>query len=79
MTGWSYYWLLWVFGGFLIPEIIALIRKQTGDTLSEQIWAWLRVTPGKTPMKTALSSWRSFVMACGLVWLAGHFLFGWWT
>jgi hypothetical protein len=76
---WGWYWF-GVFGvlGFVIPETIALIRKQPHDTLSEQIWAWLKIEPGITPMKAALMSWRSFLVGSVLVWLFGHFLFGWW-
>ena len=63
----------------LVAEIIALIRKQPHDTLSEQIWAWLQVEPGMTQMSNALQSWRSFVVGAFMIWLMCHFLFGWWT
>jgi len=75
---WAIGWI--VLGALaLIAEIIALIRKQPNDTLSEQVWAWLRVDPGTTTMVNALQSWRSFVVGALLLWLMGHFLFGWWT
>jgi hypothetical protein len=70
---WHAYWLFWLFGmvvtGFLIPEINAILNKQKGDTLSENIRLWLKTdTPGGG------ASW--LVVATGLftlvVWLTGH-------
>lgn len=78
MSNWTIFWLtLGVIAG--TGEGIALYRTAPGDTLSEQIWHWLKVTPGKTPLPGVLISWRSFALGGFLVWLIGHFLFGWWT
>lgn len=70
---WSIYWLLWLFGmvitGFVLPELHALLNKQQGDTLSENIRLWLKTdTPGGG------ASWLAVVsLLFGLVvWLAGH-------
>ena len=72
---WSAYWLFWLFGmvitGFVIPELDAILNKQDGDTLSENIRLWLHTdTPGGG------ASWLAVVsMLFGLVvWLAGHIL-----
>lgn len=77
MTAWARFWLS-IGAVAVAAELVALIRKQPGDTLSEQVWAWLHVTPGKTPMRAALLSWRSFVVAAFLLWLVAHFVLGWW-
>lgn len=76
MTAWALFWLSLgaiAAGG----EGVALFRTAPGDTLSEQVWAWLRVKPGRAP--APLRSWRAFTVGASLVWLFGHFLFGWWT
>lgn len=78
MTSWAIFWLslgVVALGG----EGYALFRKAPGDTLSEQIWNWLKVVPGDTHAKAALQSWRSVAVGGTLIWLFGHFLFGWWT
>lgn len=78
MSGWHVFWLVW--GGiFVVGEGIALYRTQPGDTLSEMVWSWLRVTPGRTPLSSPLARWPSYVVGALLVWLLGHFLLGWWT
>jgi len=76
MSGWLIYWLLWGLM-FAVGEGIALKRTEKGDTLSEQIWAWLKVTPGKTPASSALFRFPSAVVGATLIWLFFHFLFGW--
>jgi len=35
---WSAYWGLWLFGGFGIPEAIALASGHPENTLSYQVW-----------------------------------------
>jgi hypothetical protein len=77
-VGWLIFWVAWA-AVFIVGEGIALARTAKGDTASEQIWAWLKVTPGKTPASAALYRWPSYLVGALLVWLAGHFLFGWWT
>lgn len=75
-------WLIiWLSVGVvtLCFEGYAIASKVVGDTLSEQVWKWLKVVPGVSTPKQALISWRSFVVGAGLIWLFGHFLFGWWT
>lgn len=58
----------------VIIETVALLNKKKDDTLSEHVWNWLKVT-NKTAKFTA---WRFFVLAF-MVWLTGHFIFGWWA
>lgn len=50
MSSWTWYWIVWLVLGFVVPEGIALVNKSTGDTLSENVWAWLRgkQKPGAT-------------------------------
>lgn len=78
MNGWLVFWLAWC-GVFVVGEGIALARTQRGDTLSETVWRWLHVTPGKTKASAALTRFPTYVVGALLVWLFGHFLFGWWT
>lgn len=75
MTGWTWFWL--TLGAVAATgEGIALARAP-GGTLSEQMWHWLKVTPGKTSARAALQSWRALAVGGFLVWLLLHFLFGW--
>lgn len=70
MTVWEGYWLLWfvaVVVTFAIPETIAIIRKERGDTLSEQVWALLK-TSWRVPLTITL------IGGCG--WLLLHMLGG---
>jgi hypothetical protein len=78
VSAWTAFWLT-LLGIGVLGEAVALWRTVPGDTLSEQVWHWLHVTPGKTPSRAVLLSWRSFALAGLLVWLLGHFLLGWWT
>jgi hypothetical protein len=78
MSIWTAVWIAWL-AVFVVVEGWALARKAPGDTLSEQVWHWLHVTPGQTPSRAVLLSWRSFALAGLLLWLVGHFLLGWWT
>lgn len=75
---WSAYWLFWVFGmvltGFLVPEVNAILNKQQGDTLSENIRLWLHTdTPGGGA--SWLVVWTTLLGV--LVWLLGHIM-RWW-
>jgi hypothetical protein len=66
------YWIAWALLGFGIPEVIALVRKDRGDTLSENVWKWFGIRKGK-------GRWvwpRRGVLAIGMLWLTIHFLTG---
>jgi hypothetical protein len=78
VSAWTWFWLAWG-GVFLVGEGVALARNAAGDTLSEQVWRWLRVTPGKVKVSSALVRFPSYIVGAVLVWLFGHFLWGWWT
>ncbi len=78
MNGWLIFWLAWG-AVFVVGESIALARTASGDTLSEQVWRWLKVTPGKTPASSALLRWPTYAVAGLLVWLTLHLTLGWWT
>lgn len=73
------YWLTWilglVLGGFAIPETYAIISKQDGDTLSENIRRWLHTdTPGGG--WTWLGVWTTLLLVW--LWLLGHIM-EWWS
>lgn len=57
-------------------ELIALRRRQPGDTLSEHVW---RVTRVADPRPTAPVWILRAAVVLVLLWLAGHFAMGWWT
>lgn len=68
MTGWQWYWLAWILGGFAVPETIALIRNSKG-TLSDTVWEWFGVMKG-----VPISQWsvQHFALLAFLIWLLGH-------
>lgn len=68
-TGWTLWWVGWVAAG-VIAELVALISKQHGDTLSEQVWA-LREMPG-------VFSLLMFMLSGFFLWLIYHFVFEGW-
>lgn len=74
---WSSYWLAFLVTalvGFAIPEAVAITRKQSGDTLSENIRRWLRTdTPGGG--LSWLAVWTTLLAV--VVWLGGHILEIW--
>jgi len=78
VNGWAWFWIAFTAVG-IGAELIALLRHPRGDTASEQVWGWLHVTPGKTTIRTAIMSWRTFAVAAVLLWLLFHFTLGWWT
>ncbi|MEK9736188.1 MAG: hypothetical protein VW362_07035 [Candidatus Nanopelagicales bacterium] len=55
-------WVLWI-SAFIVIEGVALIRKERGDTLSEQVWFALKKAP---------VLW--WVGAGFMLWVTGHFL-----
>ena len=74
MSGWSWYWLLWLVGGFAVPETVALVRNPR-DTLSDTVWGWFGVMRGQP-----ISSWsvEHYVLLAFVIWLAGHIAFRIW-
>jgi hypothetical protein len=77
------YWLWWFIItfplGFLIPEVVALVRGRVDDTLSGAIWKLEDLTPGQP-----ISHWSAFhllfigMLALLFLWLLFHFALGWW-
>lgn len=69
---------IWITLGAIggITEIIALLRKARGDTLSEHIWAWWHV---RDPRPTPLVVVGRIILLTIMIWLTGHLAFGWWT
>jgi hypothetical protein len=72
---WRWYWAFVIVGLIGVPEVIALIRSRRGDTLSEAIWYWCKVTPGRT-----VWTWNAvhILAAAFLVWLVVHLMTGYW-
>jgi len=60
---WARYWIVWLLGGFLIPELWALIGTRRGDTLSESIWTMTSRWP-----------WTKLPLGGLLAWLLHHLL-----
>ena len=80
ITGWGWYWIIWFFGGFGIPEAIGLIVN-TQDTLSWQFWGLEQIN-FRHPFDFA--EWTPVHWVLGLVilgfvlWLGAHLVFGIW-
>jgi hypothetical protein len=72
---WHVWWLLFTLTGLSV-ETVALLRTQTGDTASEWVWAYLKVTPGKTTVSAALARFATYPVLAAGVWLTVHFAFG---
>lgn len=73
LTIYTWLWLAWGLV-FLLIEGRALTNKQADDTLSEHVWKWFTVRG-----KNARWTFQRFFLAAFMVWLSGHFIFGWWA
>jgi hypothetical protein len=62
-------WLLWI-AMFAAIEFTALGSGRPQDTLSEFVW---RIEQLGTPFTFA-----RYLVAALCIWLAGHFILGWW-
>jgi len=75
-------WLIWFllsFGSFLVFEISALVRKRDDLTLSFAIWRMEHLRSGEPVWQWNFAHFvfiGLFLLA--MVWLFGHFGFGWW-
>lgn len=76
MKPWSWYWALWLVVGFGVPECIALLNKDYGDTLSDTVWSWFGVFRDQAPWHWGV---LHFLLAAFMVWLTCHFVFRIWT
>lgn len=74
MTGWQWYWLAWLLGGFAVPETYALFTDSR-RTLSETAWSWFGVMKGQP-----IGQWnvQHYALLAFLIWLAGHLAFRIW-
>jgi hypothetical protein len=68
-------WLLWL-AAFLALEGSALFNHISGDTLSENTWAWFHVFD---PHPGLLLGTLRVLLGLFLLWLAFHLTFGWFT
>lgn len=71
-----WYWAAWILVGFLAPEMWALLSGRPENTLSDTVWHWCDVTPGKTVWTWSI---LHLLLAFFLVWLFGHMVFRWWA
>lgn len=72
------YTIIWCVLGAVggVTELVALLNRRDGDTLSEHVWRVTRVDDRRpTPVVWVLRG----VVATIMLWLAGHFALGWWT
>ena len=78
MNGWSWYWLAWVFGGFLAPELWALYTAPR-DTLSENVWILEKLNlqyPFDFAMWTDVHWAVALIVWLLFLWLSLHIPFG---
>ena len=72
------YTIIWAAIGIVggITELVAILNRRDGDTLSEHVWRIARVDdPRPTPLVWTIRG----LIAAVCIWLAGHFAMGWWT
>lgn len=75
MSLWTWAWIGWgVY--FACVEGVALFNKETGDTLSEHVWAFLGYKERQVGPPTGSQRLRRFLTLAGLVWLVVHLLTG---
>ena len=71
----TWYWALWIVVGFGIPEVVAIVRKQRGDTFSEKTWRWFSLHGSKGNL-TKWGAVRRFAFLSFWAWLTMHFITG---
>jgi hypothetical protein len=80
ITGWGWYWLTWMFVGFLAPELYAVFTNSY-NTLSWQFWGLEKINFAH-PFDFADWNWLHYTMGSlvliFVVWLGGHIIFGIW-
>jgi len=78
VTGFGWYWIIWAFLGFGIPEAYGLLLN-VKDTLSWQFWGIERLN-FRQPFDMADWTWLHFtisgVLLFGFLWLFLHLSFG---
>lgn len=68
MDGYTIAWLVWI-TAFLGIEGAALLDKSKGDTLSEHVWKWFRISD-----KPKGWNIRRLALLGGTGWLMLHFV-----
>ena len=81
ITWGNWYWPWWLgvsVAAFLGPEVYALIRKNTDNTLSNWVWHVLRATSREPMSQWTAAHFLVFgVWLVMVVWLTWHFFFHW--
>jgi hypothetical protein len=73
---WTWLWIGWI-AIFAVIEGAAVLRKASGDTLSEHVWKWFAIgRGGDRPRLTGWVPLRRFALLAGLTWLVVHLLTG---
>jgi hypothetical protein len=76
------YWQAWViltFATFIVPEVAALVRGRSQDTLSETTWRWEKLI-----VHQPISQWSAtHLLFAGIllvvgIWTIVHLTLGWW-
>lgn len=81
MNAFSWYWLAWVFFGFLAPEAYTLTLGNKSDSLSANVWRLESVVPGQW---VPVWSWTFLHVICAgilgtlFAWTLIHLVFGIW-
>lgn len=80
ITGFGWYWLVWMVLGFGVPEAYGLLRN-TQDTLSWQFWG-IEDIDFKDPLNfaewTPVHWGMALVLLAFVIWLGGHIILGIW-
>lgn len=80
LTGWGWYWVIWLFGGFLVPELYWIFTN-AANTLSDKFWAFEGMDR-RHPFD--LAEWLPVHYVLGIMllvlffWLFWHLTFGLW-
>lgn len=80
ITGWGWYWIVWIFAGFLVPELYAVFTN-IKNTLSWQVWGIENFNPNLGhPFDFADWTWTHWTIGSMVlvfcVWLFIHMAFG---
>jgi hypothetical protein len=79
LTNWGWYWLAWMFAGFLVPELYCLVMNIHLGPLSNNVWSWedLNFAHPFDFASWTPAHWGLAILVWGLfAWLSIHLPFG---